>query len=558
MPKTITKRAGGPVAATFALLASISTLPTAADAAEPWTFVRPEAIRGHVEFLASDLLEGRAAASRGYDIAAAYVASQYRESSLKPVGAAETFLQPVALLEATPVLPGSSVELVVNDDSHEFEYGTHYLPSADFISASSTLSAPLTFAGFGIDAPQLGYNDFANIDLKGRIAVIFSGAPAKFPHTQRAYYSSSYTKFPMLIAHGAVGVVIVDSLQDARLFPWERTVAMSWAPQMRWLDEEGKPQSAFEQLKLRFRFNHEAAAKLFEGAPKNFQDALASADAGEPQGFELPGLLTLSATTGLRRTESANVIAVAPGSDPRLKNEYVVLTAHLDHMGRGQAVNGDSIYNGAQDNALGIGILLEMARALNASGTKPRRSIIFAAVTAEEKGLLGSDYLAQRPPVPLEAIVADINMDMPMLFAPTLDFVALGEEHSSLGAVARTAVANQGYRLSPDPTPEQVAFVRSDQFSFIRQGIPSIVLIGGYKSRDRRTDVAELKRQFLERNYHQPSDDLSQPIDYASAADLARINLRIAIDVANANARPRWKTGDFFGQAFDRNAEPQN
>lgn len=518
-------------------------------AGEPWTYVRAETIRGHVEFLAGDLLEGRAAASRGYDIAAAYVAAQFRQAGLKTGGDDGSFLQAVPLIEATPVLPGSSVEWVVNNKSHTFEYGTHYLPSADFVSASSTLSAPLTFAGFGIEAPQLDHDDFANLDLQGRIAVVFSGAPAKFPHSQRAYYSSSYTKFPALIAHGAVGAVIVDSPEDARLFPWERTVAMSWTPQMRWLDQDGKPQNAFEQLKLRFRFNQEAASQLFEGAPHSFREVLAAAEAGEPQGFELPGLLTLSATTGLRRTESVNVVGILSGADPRLKNEWIVVSAHLDHLGRGAAVNGDSIYNGAHDNALGAGILLEMARALSASGVRPRRSIVFAAVTAEEKGLLGSDYLAQHP-APAASIVANINIDMPLLFAPTLDFVALGEEHSTLGPIARTAVANQGYRLSPDPTPEQVSFIRSDQFSFIRDGIPAIALTGGYKSRDKKTDVAQLQRDFREHNYHQPSDDLALPMDYATAADLARINLRIALDAANAASRPRWKPGDFFGRTF--------
>lgn len=523
---------------------------------EPWTLVRADAIRSHVEFLASDLLEGRAAASRGYDIAAAYTAAQFRQSGLKGAGAAESFYQSVPLLEATPVLPGSSVELVVEGRTHNFEYGTHYLPSADFTSASSTLSAPLTFAGYGIEAPELNHDDFAQVDLQGRIAVIFSGAPSKFPHSQRAYYSSSTTKFQSLIDHGAVGAVIVDSAQDARLFPWERTVAMSWTPQMRWLDEDGKPHNAFEPLKLRFRFNHESATQLFEGAERSFQDVLAVAEAGDPQAFGLPGLLTLSATTGLRRTESTNVIASLPGSDPRLKNEYVVLTAHLDHLGRGAAVNGDSIYNGAHDNASGVGILLEMARALRTSGAKPRRSIIFAAVTAEEKGLLGSDYFMQRPPVQ-GTVVANINIDMPLLFAPTLDFVALGEEHSSLGALARAAAAGQGYRLSPDPAPEQVFFVRGDQFSFIRQGIPSIVLMGGYQSRDRHVDVAQLQHDFREHNYHQPGDDLTLPMDYATAADLARINLRIALNAANATAPPRWKRGDFFEQKFGRPADPK-
>jgi Zn-dependent M28 family amino/carboxypeptidase len=540
-----------PASLTGILLLGVCWVAGAAER-EPWSLVRADAIRSHVEFLANDLLEGRAAASRGYDIAAAYVAGQFRQCSLRPAGAGDSFYQYVPLLEATAVLPGSSVKWVVDDKSHDLEYGTDYLPSADFTSASSTLSAPLTFAGYGIEAPELNHDDFANIDVKGRIAVIFSGAPAQFPNDQRAYHSWSNRKFGRLIEHGAVGVVVVSSPEDARIFPWERAVAMSWIPQMRWLDQDGRPQDAFEQLKLRFRFNSQAAATLFENAGHTFEDVLAAADAGTVQGFDLPGLLTLSATTGLRRTESVNVVAALPGSDPLLKSQYVVVSAHLDHLGRGSAVNGDSIYNGAQDNAVGVGILLEMARALNDSGARPRRSIIFAVLTAEEKGLLGSDYFVQHPPVPQQALVADINIDMPMLFTPTLDFVALGAAHSSLGTTARVSAANQGYRLSPDPAPEQVSFIRSDQFSFIRQGIPSLVVTGGYHARDKGIDAAELQRDFLQHRYHQPGDDVNAAIDYQMAADLARINLRIALEVANAAAPPRWKAGDFFGDEFGR------
>ncbi|HEX2493755.1 MAG TPA: M28 family metallopeptidase, partial [Steroidobacter sp.] len=375
---------------------SLTAVAGAAADAGPWKSVSSDAIRGHVEFLASDLLEGRAAASRGYDIAAAYVAAQFREAGLEPGGDQGGYFQAVPLLEAMPVLPGSSAQLVRENESLVFEYGTDYLPSADFTSASSTLTAPLVFAGFGVAAPEFGHDDLAHLELQGRIAVVLSGAPAKFANDQRAYYSSSHVKWPMLSERGAVGLITIDSLADAKRVPWERSVAMSWAPQMRWLDADGKPQNAFPELKLRFRFNHTAAARLFEGAPASLEQALAAADAGERQGFVLPGMLTLSATTGLRRTESANVLGVLRGTDPLLKNEYVVITAHLDHLGRGAAVNGDSIYNGAQDNALGVGILLELARALCNADVKPRRSILFAAVTAEEKGLLGSDFLAAR------------------------------------------------------------------------------------------------------------------------------------------------------------------
>jgi Zn-dependent M28 family amino/carboxypeptidase len=381
---------------------------------------------------------------------------------------------------------------------------------------------------------------------------VFTGAPAKFPHNQRAYYSWNNGKFETLIEHGAVGALLIESPADAKRTPWERSVAMSWTPQMRWVDDDGTPHDAYEQLKLRFRFKQSAAARLFEGAGHDFDTILAAAESGEVQGFELPGLFTLSATTGLRRTESMNVVGALAGSDPQLKQEFIVVTAHLDHLGRGAAVAGDSIYNGAHDNALGIGILLEMARALNASGARPRRTIVFAALTAEEKGLIGSDYLASHPPYPIANLVANLNIDMPMLLSPTTDLIARGEQHTTLGAVARTAAAAQGYRLSPDPTPEQVSFIRSDQFSFIKFGIPALVIGGGYKGRDKNVDVEALRADYLKNHYHQPSDQTNLPMDFAAAADLAKVNLRVVLDVANAPNAPAWKPKDFFSDKFPR------
>jgi Zn-dependent M28 family amino/carboxypeptidase len=239
-----------------------------------------------------------------------------------------------------------------------------------------------------------------------------------------------------------------------------------------------------------------------------------------------------------------------PGADPALKNEIIVISAHLDHLGRGSAVNGDSIYNGAHDNAVGVGILLEIARALHVSNTKPRRTILFAAVTAEEKGLLGSDYFAQLPRVDGRRVVANVNIDMPLPLAPVRDFVAIGAEHSSFGAIARNAVAAQGYRLSPDSSPEEVSFIRSDQFSFIRHGIPALVLKSGTTGRDPGVDVGALQKQFRDSNYHQPSDDLGLPLDYGTAADLTRVDLRILLEAANAASAPRWNDGDFFAEKF--------
>jgi Zn-dependent M28 family amino/carboxypeptidase len=238
------------------------------------------------------------------------------------------------------------------------------------------------------------------------------------------------------------------------------------------------------------------------------------------------------------------------GSDPKLKSEFLVVGAHLDHLGRGSAVNGDSIYNGAHDNAVGVAMLLEIARALHIGGARPRRSIIFTALTAEEKGLLGSDYFVDRARAAGLKLVGNVNIDMPLTFVRTADFVALGAEHSSLGTVARTVLAAEGYRLSPDRSPEEVAFVRSDQYSFVRRGIPALLLHAGYESREGTSDLAELVANYRRSDYHQPSDDASLPISYAAAAELARVYLRIALDAANAPSAPQWNPRDFFGERF--------
>jgi len=525
------------------------------------------ALRAHVEYLADDLLEGRGTGSRGHALAAAYVAAQFKQLGLTPLGdpimsadvvgksASEnhgdrSYLQNVRLLEATPVLPGSAAKFTREGVSTAFEYGTDYLPAADYSAPNSTLTAPLVFAGFGVSAPERGYDDLAQVDVRDHIAVVLSGAPPKFPRDQRAYYSWTGEKYPNLIRHGALGVIVIDSPADAARTPWERRVDMSWQPQMRWLNSDDQPVDAYTEIKQRFRFNQAAAAKFFQNSPHTLEQVFAAAEASEPQGFVLPGMMTLTATTGLRRTESSNVVAVLKGSDPKFRRQYIVISAHLDHLGRGAAVNGDAIYNGAQDNAAGIAVLLETARAIANNVETPKRSIIFIAVTAEEHGLLGSDFFANNPTIPRGAIVANINMDMPMLLGPTRDLVALGAEHSTLGPLVTRIVRDNGYLLSPDNAPAEVRFIRSDQFSFVRQGIPALNIGSGYLSRAHGPDIAAMQQDFLHNHYHQPSDDLSQPMYYPGGADLVNINARIAMEIANQPERPRWNRRDFFASKF--------
>lgn len=451
------------------------------------------------------------------------------------------------------MIPAGRLELQRNGRTIVLETAKDFLPSVNYVEPQSTLETELVFVGFGVSAPERGYDDFAGVDLTGRIAVVLSGAPPTFPSTARAHYSSAYTKLPELVKRGAVGVLTVRPPWDERLNPWDSLVQSSWRPGMRWLHPDGTPADAHEQLRRSATLGPSGAAALFEGAPKSLEQTFADAKAGHTQSFAFAGTRALlgGQTLTSKRT-SANVLAVLQGSDPQLKNEYLVLTAHLDGLGRGAAVNGDSIYNGAMDNATGVGVLLEIARTLAASPRRPKRSIVFAALTAEERGLLGADYFAEHPTVPRDAIVANVNMDMPVAIVPAADFVAFGAEHSTLGAAAERAARAEGYTLTPDPRPDEVIFVRSDQYPFVRRGIPALYLDNGDQARDPKLDAGALFDEFLRSRYHQPNDDLQQPIDYGTLAGLARVNVRVVTEVANARTRPQWLPGDFFGETYGR------
>ncbi len=506
-------------------------------------------IRAHIEFLADDLLEGRAAGSRGFDLAARYVATEFLALGLRPAGT-DGWYQPVELVEATVVVPAG--EFVIERDGRTERLATtvDFLPAADFTQEQSSVTAPVEFVGFGVSAPERGYDDFAGADLRGKIAVVLSGAPPSFDSESQAHYSATLTKYPELVRRGAVGVVIVSTPTDETRTPWERSVQRSWFPRMRWLAADGQPVDAFPELKRLAQMGRAGASRLFAGSGHALDEAYANAAASRPQHFALPGRVTLSGRTTLARRHSENVVAVLEGSDPSLRREYVVLSAHLDHLGTGAAVGGDSIYNGALDNASGVAVMLEVARRLSADGRRPKRSVLFVALTAEERGLLGSDVFARQPPVPKDALVADVNMDMPVALGPVANWVAFGAEHSTLGAVAARAAQAEGYALAPDPLPEEHIFVRSDQYMFVRQGIPSIYMSNGSGSKDPAIDVKARWEDFLKNHYHMPSDDVSLPIHYPSLAGLARVDARIVREVADAPQRPAWNRGDFFGGKF--------
>lgn len=501
------------------------------------------AIQAHAEFLASDLLEGRAAGSRGYDLAAAYVASQFRQYGLKPLKE-NGYLQRVPLIEATVVLPGSSMIFKHDNTTDTFEYGSDYLPAANFSTSPVTLNAPLAFAGFGITAPEIKYDDFSNVDVQGKIAIILQGAPKKFRSALREYYAWRDTKYVNLIHHGAVAVIEIqhdDALAekpDDADSTWERTVTMSWVSDMRRVNADDEAVDPFAELKIKLRMNQSSAARLFVNG-HSWDQVISNATAGVAQGFTMPGTLSLTTTTGLRRTESSNVVGMITGSDPELRREYVLVSAHLDHLGRGPAVNGDTIYNGMQHNATGVSMLLEMARAIAASPQKPKRSILFVAATAGNKGASGIQHLLKSGSISVTNIVAAINIDTPLPLMRTTDVIATGADQSTLGTVV-TSVLPQ-YKLSlvaPDNNDRSLTDVELS--SFLQAGIPPIELQSGNHAISGR-DMRSLKHDYLQNILDQPSDDASNTsIDIEAARELAEVNAQLLLAIANNPARPQW------------------
>ena len=508
----------------------------------------PMRVKAHVEFLADDLLEGRETGTRGYDLAALYVANQMASMGLLPAGDGGSWMQRVPLIRGQRLADGARFVLHRNGSEQAFEFQTDYLPSVNYDQADWELRAPMVFVGQAVVAPEFDHDDLAGVDLTGKIALLFSGAPSRFPNDPRAYYASGRVKLGLLVERGAVGVVFLgDPVREGK-YPWARG-AKNWArPGMRLRDADDRPIDSYPQLVASASIRVDAVRRLFAGAEQEADSLFSQLEEGSLRAFELPGELELAGRSELSLLESANVVGQLPGDDPLKSTEHVVYSAHLDHIGIGAAVDGDSIYNGALDNALGVALLLETAR-LATKMPAVARSQVFIAVTGEEKGLLGSEYFAGQPSMGGE-IVANINMDMPVVLSEQRDVLPIGIEHSELAGVVKDSAAQLGIELSADPFPEEVVFIRSDQFSFLRRGIPAVYIDGGVLATDPAIDGKQQLMDFLRTHYHQPSDEASLPIHYPSAARIADLNAAVGARVGEQAERPRWNEGDFFAAKF--------
>lgn len=513
--------------------------------------VSRERIESHVRFLADDARMGRMTGTPEYDEAAAYVAQQFEEIGLVAGGEDGGWFQAVPMLARR--IDVDSAKVVFHQDGIEKaqKWQDDFVMGGDVVRPETAITAEVVFVGFGIHAPDMNYSDYDGIDVKGKIVAMFGGAPDSFPHNERAFYSSGLTKAEEAVARGAIGSIGLRSRVDQKRYTWKRISENAGIrPGMSWINLSGNAANYFPELQGGATINVPPAEQLFSRAPISFEDALDAADSGKPLSTPLGTEVTLARRTEHESITSPNVIGILRGSDPQLANEYVVYTAHLDHVGTGVPIDGDTIYNGMYDNAMGSSLLIETARAFAAMPVAPRRSVIFIALTGEERGLVGSDYYAHYPTVPGDAIVANVNLDMPLFLYPLEDIIAFGAEHSSLQPVIDAAIAHEGFELTPDPMPEEVIFIRSDQYSFVKQGVPSVFLVPGFRSSDANIDGETLWRGFLQTYYHQPGDDLTRPIDWPSAVRFARANVRIGYAVAEDDVRPSWNEGDFFGDKF--------
>lgn len=525
-----------------------------------------ERMKAHVTFLADDLLEGREAGTRGHEIAAKYLATQLEMLGLRPGGENGTWYQTVELLEAALNEENTRLTLTTPSGATVYKHKDKVMlrppmalagalpPNSSIVagrtggtvaSGAPAPGAGLVFVGFGMKDAALGYDDYADLDVRGKVVVVLWDSPKGIDSELGAHLRSQQSK--VAADHGAVGVIAVQTRVTAAAVPWVVVQRLYDEPTTTWMQKDGTPFDPGYGLQFGALMEQTAASSLFEQSTRTLAQILDEVEqpGTRPKGFALKASASLdSVSATYRRFSSPEVIGVLDGSDARLKSEYVALMGHIDHIGLSKA-GADRINNGALDNAAGAATLIEVARALATAAQRPRRSVLIVANTAEEKGLLGAEHFAHYPTVPIEKITAAIDLDMPMLLYDFTDAVAYGSTHSTLDSVFRKAGAAMGVKMSPDPMPEQAVFVRSDHYAMVKAGVPAVMLATGMANGG---EAAWGK--FLSNTYHQPSDDLSQPILWQAGAKFAELNYRVVRELADADQPARWYANDYFGDLF--------
>lgn len=510
----------------------------------------PVRVKADIAFLADDLLEGRDTGSRGHEIAALFAAQRFASLGLEPAGDDGTYFQSVPMQKTSRGDTIATMEVVGPDGTRVLTHGKDALIGVSARELDLDVSAPLVFAGYGLANKSLGIDDYAGLDVAGKIVVVLTGFPEGLDSEPAAYLNN--TKAEAAEARGAIGLISIPTPVSRKTSPFERSLGFPSRPTITPVGKDGLPLTSAPGIRAGASVGDEGAQVLLAGGAMTLAqiDKQIEEKGGAIKGFALPSTVRIRSTAVAETITSVNVAAILPGSDPELAAQHVVLSGHLDHLGtrerkEGEGAEADLIYNGALDNAAGSATLLEVARVFSEDAVKPRRSLLFLLVTAEEKGLKGAQYFAANPTVPASSIVGNVNLDMPLLVYPFQDIVAFGAEHSTIGRAIAQAVAPMGLALAPDPFPEQNIFVRSDHYMFVREGIPAVMLFTGMANGGEPQWT-----KFFAEHYHREGDDLSQPINYRAGARFAEVNYRIAQTLANAEAQPMWYADDFFGDIF--------
>lgn len=516
------------------------------------------ALEAHLEFLASDLLEGRDTGTRGHEIASAYIVSQFKALGLEPAGN-DGYYQRVPFRTATLVADTPKFNIHNGKKTIKLPYLDAFTASPSTYAEKLEVTAPMVFVGYGMVSDQFGFDDYAGLDVDGAIVVMLSGRPEGLPSEAAAHLGRIKTE--LAIERGAVGIVTLHTPEQEKTRPFAMMRRYSNSRRMSWLTPEGVPHGDSGQLRGGALLHYEAAEPLFANVDFDLNDIWQQIEANEmPKGVALGISATLYKESTFSELDSPNVIAKLSGADPKLRDEVVLYTAHSDHLGPVNNKEGEPQFNnGAMDNAAGVAVMLETARMFvdaAKNGEHPDRTIMFAAVTAEERGLLGADYFAHYPTVPLENIVANVNLDMPVLLYNFADVVAFGAEHSTLGEVVAEAAELHGIKRSPDPMAEQAIFTRSDHYALVKKGIPAVFLMTGFESQKEGENGGEVWGEFFEKHYHQQSDEISTlteeygGIRYDAGAVFTNINYDIGRIVGSQAARPSWLPDSYFGQVF--------
>jgi len=507
--------------------------------------VDPERIRAHVRFLSDDLLEGRGTGQRGGDIAAQYIATQFALYGLKPAGDNGTYMQKVPMVGITPQPATTFAFVPAKGGANDLKVLDQYVAYDQTQQSQSDVNAEIVYVGYGIEAPEYNWDDYKGADVKGKVLLMLVNEPSSddakfFKGKALTYYGRWTYKYEQTARKGAVGAILIHRT-DMASYPWE-VVRNSNSGEKSFLKLDGTP-----KLKVASWIQLDVAKQLAANSGMDLDKMMADAQSRDFRPIALSAKLKAHMVSKVRPFESNNVIAMLPGADRKLKDEAVMYTAHYDHLGIRPDMSGDNIYNGANDNATGCGILLELANVFSLAAQKPRRSILFTAVTAEEQGLLGSEYLGKHPPIPADKIALDLNYDdVPPLGSPE-EVEVSGSERTTFYPIVQALAKEFRLNIRPDARPEAGHYYRSDHFSLARVGIPAFSVNEGMKYKGH--DVAwgmQQADEFTAKHYHQPSDEYHPEMDFTGDAAMARFGFALGWQAANMPNLVGWEKGDDF------------